>query len=415
VDESGSGTVGHVQDLWYRIVKDPTTGVTRRERTRLYGKGQRYRARYTGPGGQERSKSFPDRQKRQAEQFLATIEHSINTGRYVDRKAGEVTFREYAEAWLASQTFDEVSRETIEKRLKNQGYPYLGERSLASLTPTDIRTWHRQLQEAGLGASYRRTLLIHAQTILDNAVDDGKIGTNPCKSRSVRKPHVARRKVTPWSRERVDAVRNELPERFRVAVALGAGLGLRYGEAAGLAVEDIDFELGVVRVRRGIKALRGGECFGPPKNGKAREVPLPGTVADAVREHLAAYPPAEVTLPWQSRSGPPITANLVLHGVAGRPLRRSTFEHAWRRAVKRATGQAGPRGDGFHALRHHYASTLLDAGEPIVALAEYLGHADPGFTLRTYTHLMPKSRERAREIIDGGRGRVPAADGVTTA
>lgn len=54
----------------------------------------------------------------------------------------------------------------------------------------------------------------------------------------------------------------------------------------------------------------------------------------------------------------------------------------------------------MHALRHYYASVLLDAGESIRALADYLGHADPGFTLRTYTHLMPSSEDRARAAID---------------
>ena len=39
----------------------------------------------------------------------------------------------------------------------------------------------------------------------------------------------------------------------------------------------------------------------------------------------------------------------------------------------------------MHALRHFYASVLLDAGESVRALAEYLGRADPAFTLRVYT------------------------------
>lgn len=36
----------------------------------------------------------------------------------------------------------------------------------------------------------------------------------------------------------------------------------------------------------------------------------------------------------------------------------------------------------------------------IKALAEYLGHVDPGFTLRVYTHLMPSSDARTRHILD---------------
>ena len=60
--------------------------------------------------------------------------------------------------------------------------------------------------------------------------------------------------------------------------------------------------------------------------------------------------------------------------------------------------QAGGR---MHALRHFYASTVLAQGVSIKELAEYLGHSDPGFTLRTYTRLVPSSYERARMAIDG--------------
>ena len=55
----------------------------------------------------------------------------------------------------------------------------------------------------------------------------------------------------------------------------------------------------------------------------------------------------------------------------------------------------------MHSLRHFYASVLLDAGENIKALAEYLGHSDPGLTLRVYAHLMPSSQERTRKAIAG--------------
>jgi hypothetical protein len=36
----------------------------------------------------------------------------------------------------------------------------------------------------------------------------------------------------------------------------------------------------------------------------------------------------------------------------------------------------------------------------IQALSEYPGHHDPGFTLRTYTHLMPSSEKRTREAVN---------------
>jgi len=44
--------------------------------------------------------------------------------------------------------------------------------------------------------------------------------------------------------------------------------------------------------------------------------------------------------------------------------------------------------------------TALLRGGPARALSEYLGHHDPGFTLRTYAHLMPGAADRMRQAID---------------
>ncbi|WP_405137996.1 tyrosine-type recombinase/integrase [Nocardia sp. NBC_01388] len=58
------------------------------------------------------------------------------------------------------------------------------------------------------------------------------------------------------------------------------------------------------------------------------------------------------------------------------------------------------------ALRHYFASVLLSMGCSVKELAEFLGHNDPGFTLRTYTHLVPSSLDRARSAIDAALGRI---------
>jgi hypothetical protein len=72
-----------------------------------------------------------------------------------------------------------------------------------------------------------------------------------------------------------------------------------------------------------------------------------------------------------------------------------------------------------HQLRHFYASSLLADGVDIRTLAEYLGHSDPGFTLRTYTHRMPSGEDRARRAVDRVFGaasaqNVPSAIGPRT-
>jgi integrase len=54
----------------------------------------------------------------------------------------------------------------------------------------------------------------------------------------------------------------------------------------------------------------------------------------------------------------------------------------------------------MHALRHYAASSWLAGGVNIRAVAEYLGHSDPGFTLRVYAHLMPSAADAVRSAMD---------------
>lgn len=82
---------------------------------------------------------------------------------------------------------------------------------------------------------------------------------------------------------------------------------------------------------------------------------------------------------------------------------RGGVETGARRGRRHPGARAGSAVRGVtrerHALRHFYATVLLDAGENIKALAEYLGHSDPGLTLRVYAHLMPTSSKRTRRAV----------------
>ncbi|MFF3466336.1 tyrosine-type recombinase/integrase [Streptomyces sp. NPDC002619] len=95
-----------------------------------------------------------------------------------------------------------------------------------------------------------------------------------------------------------------------------------------------------------------------------------------------------------------MTASLLFVSARNQALNRLRFNPTvWRPALTSAGIPLG-RENGMHALRHFYASVLLDAGESIKALSEYLGHHDPSFTLRTYMHLMPNSEARTWAAVD---------------
>ncbi|MEU7970800.1 site-specific integrase [Micromonospora sp. NPDC049089] len=405
--------MGHIEDRWYRTITG-ANGRNRREKTDRHGTGKRYRVRYIGPDGRERSQSFPDRGKREAEAFLVSVESDKLRGAYVDPAAGRITFGEYAESWLRTRSFDESTRETTEIRVRRHLLPYFGNRQLAAIKPGHIREWDASLV-GKLAPSTRSVIFAHLRTILGAAVDDERIPKNPCVARSVSQPRPVERRVVPWKLDDIALIRAGLPERYRAVVDLGAGCGMRQGEVFGLTVDDIDLDAGWLHVQRQVKLVRHRLVFGLPKNNRDRRVPLPGSVADALRQHMKDHPPLTMTLPWEDpTSAEQVTASLILTTTRRKPINRCWFDaKAWRPAVT-AAGIVPSRSTGMHALRHFYASALLDAGESVKALASYLGHSDPGFTLRVYTHLMPASEERTRNAIDR-LFRPNPADGPDTA
>ncbi|MFJ4421860.1 tyrosine-type recombinase/integrase [Streptomyces bobili] len=402
---------GHIQDRWFKTETD-TAGKTVRIKSDRHGTGLRYRARYIGPDGTEKSKSFPDGQKRLAEKWLTNIEADMSRGQYVDPTASRVTFRQYAQKWLSTQTTAMTTRESVESSLRGHAIPYLGPRPLGSFKPEHIRDWLSKLESAVPASSYRRVIYNNVSTVLNAAVDDGHLSKNPCHAQSVRPPAPGAGRVVPWSGERTFAIRAGLPERFRATVDLGGGCGLRQGEIFGLPAEDVRFDSGWLHVANQVKVVGGHLVFAPPKRNKERDVPLPDRVAQILKQHMEDFPPVDVTLPWLRPDGLPVTKRLVFTRLDGAgAVRRTDFNtRAWKPALVAADVIPAPkpgerhqaaREHGMHALRHFYASVLLDAGENVKALSVYLGHNDPGFTLRVYTHLMPSSDARARKAVDG--------------
>jgi integrase len=206
------------------------------------GTGLRWRVRYLDPGGAERSKSF--RTKPDAEQFLHSTAASVDRGTWIDPAAGKMSLRRYVEqTYLPAQVTEATSIKVTESRFRVRILPALGDRTLGQLAaePSVIKAWAAGLR-AELADSYVRTLMAALSAALNSAVTDGLISRNPCAL--VKPPKASQARVQPWTGEQAAAVRQALPARYRALADIGAGLGLRQGEAFGLAVDDIDFLAG---------------------------------------------------------------------------------------------------------------------------------------------------------------------------
>jgi integrase len=346
--------------------------------------GGRWRARWRDPSGRTQSKVF-DR-KVDADRHLTAMESNKLSGAYVDPRAGRVSFREYAERWqdnrrhLRRSTTDKVGRQ-----LALHVLPLLGDRAMADVRPSHVQSVVSAASLAGLSPRSVEGVHRTMSSIFTAAVADRIIATSPCRRISLPRPAVG--KVDPLSVEEVDLLAEASPDRYRALIVLGAGCGLRLGEALGLTVDRVDFLRRTLTVDR--QLVRGettAPVFGPPKtDASVRTIPAPQVVLDALAAHLAAY-----------GSGPD---GLVFTNRDGRAIRADALQ----RLMQRTAAKAGVEAT-FHDLRHHCASLLIDRGVSVRGVQTFLGHASASVTLDTYSHLWHDSDDRIREAIDGAHG-----------
>ncbi|GAA0568717.1 tyrosine-type recombinase/integrase [Actinomadura livida] len=387
-----------------------------------HGKGDRWQVRWRDETGKQRKSNFAKKAGKDpntcADAFDAKIRASLDAGTYVDPARGKVLLEDFAKRWRSGLTGDPNTLWNVDKRLAHiidvQPRPGQGKSrrptgdpsviakqpmSVLAMRPSLVQQWIKSLERKGLSPGYIKRIVDTLSTIFIAAMEDGLVDRNPTKASSVKPPRVPKKKVVPWTLDQVESAAEALGKDAAM-VYLGVGVGLRQGEIFGLAVDDIDL-LGnrIIHVRRQVRLVSKRLVFSLPKGDKERDIPLPNSLGLRLSAHIAAHQPVEITLPWKTPDGPPHTARLLFARPSGQPHHGGVFNYVWQR-VRRAVGVPETPENGMHVLRHTAASAWLAAGVDIRTVAEYLGHADPGFTLRTYAHLLPDAADRARTAMD---------------
>jgi integrase/recombinase XerC len=219
-----------------------------------------------------------------------------------------------------------------------------------------------------------RSLARHLSTLRSFfrwACREGHLDKNPARGLpSPRVPKTLPRAMTLPDTERLLAADAEealafVPERERALFELLYATGIRVSEAAGLDLVDVDFSSRLVRVTG--------------KGSRERIVPFGDAAAEALREYL---PSREALRHRARREGPRGSQPLFVNARGGRLTPRSMA-----RLLKRRLRAAGlPEEISPHALRHTFATHLLQAGADLRAIQELLGHASLS-TTQKYTHL----------------------------
>jgi integrase len=163
---------------------------------------------------------------------------SMNRGEWIDPRDGKTTFGEYAATWQSAQLHRPSTTAQVDTNLRLHVLPSFERRPLSSVRTTEVQAWVRRL-EADLAPATVRLIYGYLATIFKAAVRDRLISSSPCVEIKLPKP--GRRQVVPLETTVVEALRAAVPARYRALVVLGAGSGVRQGEAFGLTVDRVDF------------------------------------------------------------------------------------------------------------------------------------------------------------------------------
>lgn len=396
-------------------------------------RGDSYRVVWRDKQGNQKQQTFARR--RDADARRAEVEVELRTGKYVDPRHARSTLETQWEAWTKHRRVSEA-RKSLEASLwRKHLQPRWGDVRLEDVDYEAAQAWVNDLAERMSPAHVRSCHLLLCG-LLDAAVRGQRLGNNPVRLVKVRTaPRAPITLDDVLNAKEVAATANAVEQkRWGAFVFASAWLGWRLGEGLGIRRCDVNLLRGEVTVGRNVvEEVNGRTRLRPGAKNQAstgRVVPLPPTVARALRHHIDKYvtdPHPEACIFVLECGSHPSRANLlkqvlrpalaragVSNGATMRQLgdRWLVHWHDETGAVKRETfdeqrdaeallSRVGSRRDvDFRQLRHTAASLMLDAGVHHIDVSQRLGHARPSITIDIYARLMPSTAAAGTDAIE---------------
>lgn len=270
--------------------------------------------------------------------------------------------------------------------------PHVGKIELAKLTANHIERMMKAVARdvSNDAANKARTVLT---TALKKAVRQGLLPRNPADAvdRFTHEP----KDITLWTPAQVThflevATSHRLYAAFYLAIATG----MRHGEILGLRWEDLSDE--VITVRQSVINVKGAtyEISTPKTKKGVRRVSIDPDTLQKLNEHRHRQEQEKLTAAaaWAN-------SGLVFTNELGDMLVPRNFDRVWYSLLH----QSGNPKIRFHDLRHLHVSLLVRRGLDPRTVADRVGHTDPAFTLRQYSHMFETQRRMAavglRELL----------------
>ncbi|GAA2751196.1 site-specific integrase [Amnibacterium kyonggiense] len=346
--------------------------------------GKRYRVRYRTPDRRDTQKrGF--RTKREAEDYLASVEVAKMRGEWVDASRSRITVGEWAQEWLDAQVqLKPTTLSGYRHALEKHVVPRWGKTRLVDVSHAEVQKWVTGLSTT-LGPSAVRQTHLALSGVMKFAIRDGRLARNPCAD--IRLPRLVKKRRGYLAHEQVAALVAELGGNGDVALFL-AYTGLRWGEMAALRVDRVDMVRRRIEVADAVSEPRGQLVWGTPKTHERRSVPFPALLLEPLRVRCAGK----------------AKDDFVFTGADGGVLRGTNFRpRHFEPAIKRLRARDSEFPDiTMHDLRHTAASLAISAGANVKAVQRMLGHASAAMTLDVYADLFDDDLDSVADALDRG-------------
>lgn len=370
-------------------------------RKRKWGTGVAWQVDYKDQDGKRKTKQFRTRKEAAAWEPRAKVEvqdgiHTADSASIMVTDAGIL--------WIERCTIDELERATIQdyqRHLDLHINPRIGEVKLSRLTAPMVKEFRDTLAKTHSKAMVKK-VLTSLKALISEAQGRGLVAQNVAREVKVRNAKRHKRKLEigngiPTKAE-VKGILNAAQGRWRPLLVTAVFTGLRASELRGLTWEHVDFENRVVRVRQRADRFN---VIGSPKSGAGkRDVVMPPVVMNTLKEWKLACPKSESGLVFPNGKGNvEALSNIYRRGFAPAQIASGACDDS---------GEVDKQGEpimkaryGLHALRHFYASWLIEQGLPPKRVQAMVGHESITMTYDLYGHLFPSDGDDFEKLAAG--------------
>jgi integrase len=352
-------------------------------------RGKKWEVRFHDGTGSVRGKSCDS--YKEAMDFQAQKRLELKSGNYIVANKGKLKLNDLFEEYMSGKrNLKPNSVESINSLWRFQINPFLGHLEIQRLTKQTLQRWALDAVDPETGFTSEIRILKALDELgrmLDFAVDSGYLQRNELRKSNgrlvrfgIEKPrqkHFALA-FTPTQLHEIAKHHGEHSTMFWTM----ALCGLRWGEVAGLQVQDIAQDGSRITVCRSISEVSGNFYDLPTKNNLSRTIPVTESLKESLLLCCIGKNPTE----------------LVFSNKNGKPISISNYRN---RVYLPALEKAGIERRRIHDLRATCVSLLISQGvSNILLISRMVGHSDSSVTLRHYAHLFPEDWNQVSDALD---------------